>query len=70
MKHRLWRHLLATIRFDPELSLVDSFFIPVCRFARAYRCRRLAEASAFSYDEVTGQTFYGMRAHVRICGLG
>ena len=69
-KHRLWRHLLGRVCFDPELSLIDSFPIPICRFARAYRCRRLAEASAFAYDEMTKQTFYGMRAHVRICWPG
>jgi len=43
-KHRLWRHILGRVCFDPELSLIDSSPVPVCRFARAYRCRRLAEA--------------------------
>ena len=47
----LWKHLLVQVRFDPEVSLIDSFPVPTCHFARAYRCRRLAEESAFGYDE-------------------
>jgi hypothetical protein len=69
-KERLWKHLLDRIRFDPEVSLVDSFPVPVCRFARAYRCRRLAEESTFGYDEMAKQTFYGLRAHLRVCWPG
>jgi hypothetical protein len=69
-KARLRKHLLGRIRFDPEVSLIDSFPVPVCRFARAYRCRRLAEESAFGYDEMTKQTFYGLRAHLRVCWPG
>lgn len=69
-KHRLWRHLLGRVCYDPELSLIDSFPVPVCRFARAYRCKRLAEASAFGYDEMSKQTFYGLRAHLRVCWQG
>ena len=66
----LWKHLLGQVRFDPEVSLIDSFPVPVCRFARAYRCRRLAEESAFGHDEMNKQTFYGFRAHLRVCWPG
>ncbi len=62
LKERLWRQLLHETRFDPNLSLVDSFPVPVCRFACAYRCRLLKEDSAFGYDEMAKQTFYGLRA--------
>src|SRR3954452_18119494 len=61
---------LSRIYFDPEVSLIDSFPVPTCRFARAYRCRRLAEESAFGYDEMNKQTFYGLRAHLRVCWPG
>lgn len=44
--------------------------MPVCRFARAHRCRIFAGQAAFGYDEVAKQTFYGLRAHVRICWPG
>ena len=70
-KERLWRYLLhRRIDFDPAISLVDSFPVPVCRFARAYRCRLLPEESAFGYDEMSKQTFYGLRAHLRVCWPG
>jgi hypothetical protein len=70
VKEMLWKHLLGQIRFDPEVSLIDSSPVPVCHFARAYRCRRLAEESAFGYDEMTKQTFYGLRVHLRVCWPG
>ena len=70
VKKMLWKHLLGRIRFDPEVSLIDSSPVPVCHFARAYRCRRLAEESAFGYDEMTKQTFYGLRVHLRVCWPG
>lgn len=65
LKERLWRHLLKRISYAPQISLIDSFPVPTCRFARAYRCRLLAEESAFGYDEMAKQTFYGLRAHLR-----
>lgn len=70
VKQELRRHLLELIDFDPQISLIDSFPVPVCRFARAYRCRRLAEESAFGYDETTKQTFYGLKGHMRVCWPG
>jgi hypothetical protein len=70
VKRTLWKHLLGRVRFDPKISLIDSSPVPVCRFARAYRCRRLAEESAFGYDEMAKQTFYGLRAHLRVCWPG
>ncbi|HFE39519.1 MAG TPA: hypothetical protein ENK06_14080 [Gammaproteobacteria bacterium] len=42
MKMEIWQDLLRLICHDPLISLVDSFPVPVCRFARAYRCRRFA----------------------------
>ena len=70
VKEMLWKHLLVQVRFDPEVSLIDSFPVPTCHFARAYRCRRLAGESAFGYDEMNKQTFYGLRAHLRVCWPG
>ena len=70
IKAQLWRHVLSCIHCDPLISLVDSFPVPVCRFARAYRCRLFPEWAAFGHDEVAKQTFYGLRAHVRISWPG
>ena len=45
--------------------------MPVCRFARAYRCRRLAPPeAAFGYDAMKKQTFYGLRGHVAVTWPG
>lgn len=65
-KQRLWQELADYIPHDPNLSLVDSFPIPVCQFARAYRCRRFRGQAAFGYDELGRQTFYGFRCHIRL----
>lgn len=66
-KRMLWKHLLGRVRFDHKISLVDSSTVAVCRFGRAYRCRRLAKESAFGYDEMGKQTFYGLRVHLKMC---
>ena len=44
--------------------------VPICRFARAYRCRRLRELAAWGHDEVAKQTYLGLRAHLRMCWPG
>jgi hypothetical protein len=70
MKERLWQQLLREAELDRSLSLVDSFPVAVCRFARARRCRRLRELSAFGFDEMAKQTFFGVRLHLRVCWPG
>ena len=70
MKQHIWRHMLERLRFDRYISLIDSFPVPICRFARAYRCQRLREVAAFGYDEVARQTFLGLRTHLRVCWPG
>jgi hypothetical protein len=70
VKQQLWEHVLSQIAYDPTLSIVDSFPVPVCRFARASRCKLMPEAAAYGYDELARQKFYGFRAHVRICWPG
>jgi hypothetical protein len=70
VKARLWQQLLHELELDRELSLVDSFPLPVCRFARARRCRRLRELSAYGFDEMAKQTCFGVRLHLRVCWPG
>jgi hypothetical protein len=66
VKEILWQQLLKGVEFDPKISIVDSFPLPACRFARAPRCRRLRELSGYGFDEVAKQTFFGMRLHLRV----
>jgi hypothetical protein len=70
VKERLWQQFLHGLEVDRAISLIDSFPVPVCRFARATRCRRLREVSAYGYDELAHQTFFGVRAHLRVCWPG
>jgi hypothetical protein len=70
LKEQMWQYLLARIHHDPALAIVDSFPLPVCQFARAYRCRRFKGEAAFGKDILIRQTFYGFRVHVRLCWPG
>ena len=69
-KHALWRRFAAMAGHDPAVALIDSMPVPVCRFARAHRCRSLRDLSAFGYDPVAHQTYYGLRPHLRIAWPG
>ncbi len=70
VKQQLWRALIGQIVHAPLVSVTDSLPIPVCRFARAYRCRILAGETAFGKDQGARQTFVGLRAHVRLSRPG
>jgi hypothetical protein len=70
IKEQLFDYLSQLVPHDPLISVVDSFPMPVCRFARANRCRLFAGIAAYGYDEVAKQTYYGLRAHVRMCWPG
>lgn len=70
VEEHIWQKLLEQMNFDHQISLVDSFPMPVCRFARANRSRRLRAQAAFRYDEVSRQTYLGLRAHLRVCWPG
>jgi hypothetical protein len=70
IKQDLWQELAQRIPHDPYLSIVDSFPVPVCRFARAPRCRSFGDVAAYGYDEVARQTYYGLRAHMRLAWPG
>ena len=67
VKEQLWQRLLAAaVEFDQQVCIVDSFPVPVCRFARANRCRRLREQAAYGFDEMAKQTFFGLRLHLKV----
>lgn len=66
VKEQVWQHMVAQLERDEAVSLIDSFPLPVCRFARATRCRRLRELSAYGFDEMAKQTFFGVRFHLRV----
>jgi hypothetical protein len=71
VKERLWCAIRdELLLYDPRVAIVDSFPIPVCQFARAYRCHRFDDTASFGKDHTSRQTFYGYRLHVRLCWPG
>lgn len=66
----LWQQQVRTLAPHPQLHIIDSAPVPVCRFARATFCRRLREVAAYGYDAVARQTFFGVRAHLRVAWPG
>jgi len=69
-KHALWRRLLAMTGHDPAAALIDSLPVPVCRFARAHRCRGFRGLAAFGHDALAHPTYYGLRLHLRVAWPG
>jgi hypothetical protein len=70
VKAILWKHLLPRIEGTPALSIIDSFPVPICRFARAKRSRTLSELAEWGYDAVSRHAYWGLRVHVRITWPG
>ena len=66
VKELVWQRTLKNIEYDPAITLIDSFPIPVCRFARANRVRVLRDVAAYGFDEMAKQTFFGGRLHLRV----
>lgn len=60
----------SLLLYDPTVAIVDSMPIPVCQFARAYRCHRFDSSASYGKDHTCRQTFYGFRLHVRLCWPG
>jgi hypothetical protein len=69
-KLALWQHLVARVRRDERLSILDSVPVPVCRFARAHRCRLFPGDAVYGKDSSLPGTFFGLRAHLRVVWPG
>jgi hypothetical protein len=67
VKKRLFEYIAE--KFKDTVNVIDSFPIPVCRFARA-RFSKLFRGIAAYGKELGNQTFYGFRLHVKINSLG
>ena len=66
VKKRLFEYISE--KFKDMVNVIDSFPIPVCRFARA-RFSKLFRGVAAYGKELGNQTFYGFRLHVKINSL-
>jgi hypothetical protein len=70
VKAQLRQQLLGQVGDDPVVSILDSFPMPVCRFGRADRCRRLAGLAALGRDEGRQADLLRPWAHLRVCWPG
>jgi hypothetical protein len=70
LTERVWGMLLDRVPHDPALACVDSVPTPVCRFGRAWGCRRFRGEAAFGRDSGSRATIYGFRHHLRINAPG
>jgi len=64
---QVWQTLVAV---PPLAQLLDSVPVPLCRFRRARRCRRLREVAAYGFDPVAQQTFFGCHLQLRLDLVG
>lgn len=69
-KEKVWQCVTSFIRFNSSFSILDSLPVPVCQFARAYRCQLFQGEAAFGKDLLIRQTFYGFRIHIRMAWPG
>jgi hypothetical protein len=70
VKEALWQQLLRRVRHDAALSILDSLPVPVCRFARAHRCRLFPSVASYGKDATIPGTMFGLRAHLRVAWPG
>lgn len=70
VKQLLWRGLLGGVEHDEKVSLVDSFAVPVCSFAKAPRHKSFAGIASRGYDAMRRAVFYGFDAHLRVAWPG
>jgi hypothetical protein len=66
VKQAIWQYILTITGYDPGLSIMDSFPIAACYFARAKKCRRFRGEAGYGKDRLIKQTFYGFRMHVHL----
>lgn len=71
VKACLWQRLLHTrVEHDSSISLLDSFAVPVCSFAKAPRHKSFAGISSHGYDAMANAIFHGFDGHLRIAWPG
>jgi hypothetical protein len=61
---RLILETLGTLFAQGDAFIVDSLPIPVCRRARARRCRKVRGAEYCGYCAAKGEKFFGWRLHL------
>ncbi len=66
VKEHLSGEVVKEVGRDPRISIVDSFAVAVCSFAKAPRHRSFAGVASTGYDSMSRAFFHGFRAHLRV----
>ncbi len=66
VKEAIWQQLVEDVQHDSGLSILDSLPVPVCRFARAHRCRLFPGVASHGKDATIPGTMFGLRAHLEV----
>jgi hypothetical protein len=59
VKERIIQHLWPA----SDMHVIDGVPLPLCRFARARRCRRMREDAAYGYCAAQDMTFWGFKGY-------
>lgn len=62
--------LLTAPADNDQFYIVDGVPVPVCKFARARRCKLFRGIASFGYCAAKAETFYGFKGHLVIAGTG
>ena len=59
--------LIAEI-FSPrsKLHIIDGLPLPICKYARSYRCKSMNQIASYGYCAAKDEHYYGLKAHIMI----
>ena len=54
--------------FPPQsrLHIIDGMPLPICKYARSYRCKSLKPLASYGYCAAKDERYYGLKAHMMI----
>lgn len=61
------QHLLNHL-FPPKsrLHIIDGLPLPICKYARSYRCKSMDQIASYGYCAAKNEHYYGLKAHMMI----
>lgn len=54
------------MQLKKQIHIVDGFPISVCKYVRAYRCKRFKEKVSFGYCAAKDEKYYGFKGHLLV----
>lgn len=61
------QHLINDL-FPPKsiLHIIDGLPLPICKYARSYRCKSMENFASYGYCAAKDEHYYGLKAHMMI----